>query len=86
MLSDCNLGLTASDDHAGHVGDHRLARGPAREEGEVLRTRSPAAHIAVFEAEEVKALASFTQVHDPRLGLLGRSPSAAKTARNASSA
>ena len=33
-----------------------------------------AAHVAVVEAEEVEALASFAQVHDPRLGLLGLKP------------
>ncbi len=52
----------------------RLARRPTREEGEVPRAGGATAHAAVLEAEEVKALASFAQVHDPRLGLLGSQP------------
>jgi hypothetical protein len=33
-----------------------------------------AAHVAVVEAEEVEALASFAQVHDPRLRLFRLKP------------
>jgi hypothetical protein len=33
-----------------------------------------AAHVAVMEAEEVEALASFPQLHDPRLGLFRLKP------------
>src|SRR6266508_6873795 len=49
---------------------HRLTRGPAGEESEVAGAARTAAHVAVMEAEEVEALASFPQMHDPRLGLL----------------
>jgi hypothetical protein len=40
----------------------------------VARARGAAAHLAVMEAEEVKALAPFPQVDDPRLGLLRAQP------------
>jgi hypothetical protein len=32
--------------------------------------RGAATHVAVMETEEIEPLASFTQVHDPRLGVL----------------
>ena len=50
---------------------HGLARGPAGEERDVAVPGVAGAHPAVVEAEEVEPLASFPQVHDPRLGLLG---------------
>ena len=33
-------------------------------------TAGVAAHVAMMEAEEIQPLASFSQMHDPRLGLL----------------
>ena len=44
---------------------HRSPRGPTCEESDVPVT--PRTHPAVFEAEELKPLASFPQVHDARL-------------------
>jgi hypothetical protein len=49
---------------------HGLTGGPADQEREVSRPGRVAAHVAVMETEEVKSLASLTQVHDPRLGVL----------------
>ena len=53
---------------------HRLTRGPAGEEGDVAGAAGAPAHVAVVEGEEVEALASFPQVHDPRLRLLRLKP------------
>src|SRR3954454_1059796 len=49
---------------------HRLPRGPANEKAEVPVARLAAAHPPMLEAEKVDASPAFTQVHDPRLGLL----------------
>jgi hypothetical protein len=44
----------------------------------MLRTGRVAAHVTVMEADEVKILASFPQVHDPRLGVLELQPELAE--------
>src|SRR5450755_2895757 len=49
---------------------HRLTRGPAGEETEMRRSGRVPAHPAVMEAEKVQPLTAFTQLHDPRLGVL----------------
>ena len=36
----------------------------------MLGPRRVAAHVAVMEAKEIESLASFPQMHDPRLGVL----------------
>ena len=44
----------------------------------MLRARGASAHVTVMEAEKIESLASFSQVHDPRFGVLEREPELAE--------
>ena len=58
---------------------HCLPRGPACEEHDMLEPLVSGAHRAMVKAQDIQALPTFSEIHNPSLRLFGRKSQAGST-------